>query len=191
MAVTDTCSVWNLLSSQKLFRSACNANLHFCITPMVLYECLHKPRQTVTPEAAELINRLKTARANGSFPIQACDLNDLLQVSRSAPMKLGSGELSCIAIAYKITTMAFMSDDRRACKYAEDVLRLIVETTPRLYAWLHYCRHLTDSEHSEVITEHEKYERRPLTRFLNEAYELALQHRLMSAGGGLSASTSS
>lgn len=157
---------------------------------MVLYECLHKPRQTVTPEAAELINRLKSALASGSFPIQACDLNDLLLLSRSAPVRLGSGELSCIAVAHKTTTMAFMSDDRRACKYAKDVLRLIVETTPRLYAWLHYCRHLTDSEHNDVITEHEKYEQRPLTRFLNEAYELALQHRLMNEGGGLSASTS-
>jgi hypothetical protein len=184
MAVTDTCAVWNLLSSQRLFRSACNAKLHFCITPMVLYECLHKPRQAVTPEAAELMRRLKSARANGMFPTQACDLQDLLQVSRAAPVKLSSGELSCMATVYKITTMAFMSDDRRACKYAEDVLRLIVETTPKLYAWLHYCRHLTDSDHPEVIAEHEKYERRPLTIFFNEAYEMALQHRLMTARGG-------
>jgi predicted nucleic acid-binding protein len=182
MTVTDTCSVWNLLSSQRLFRSACSAKIYFCITPMVLYECLHKPRKFVTPEATELISL---------FPVQESDLNDLLQISRSAPLKLSSGELSCIAIAYQITTMAFMSDDRRACKYAEDVLRLIVETTPKLYAWLHYYRHLTDGDHSEVIAEHERFERRPLTPFFNEAYEAALQHRLMSAAAGLTASTSS
>ena len=158
---------------------------------MVLYECLRKPRKVVTPEATELIGRLRKARENGLFPVQESDLNDLLQVSRSAPVKLSSGELSCIAIAYKITTMAFMSDDRRACRYAEDVLRLIVETTPKLYAWLHYYRHLTDGDHGEVIAEHERYERRPLTSFFNEAYEAALQHRLMSAAAGPAAPTSS
>ena len=44
MAVTDTCSVWNMLSSRKLYQAAVNAKLHFCVTPMVLYECLQKPR---------------------------------------------------------------------------------------------------------------------------------------------------
>lgn len=184
MVVTDTCAVWNLLSSQTLFRSVFNTNLHFCITPMVLYECLRKPRKAVSAEATELMGRLESARASGMFPTQACDLQDLLQVSRVAPVKLSSGELSCIATAYKVTTMAFMSDDRRACKYAGDVLRLIVETTPRLYAWLHYFRHLTDSDHPVVIAEHEKYERRPLTAFFNEAYEMALQYRLMNGHGG-------
>lgn len=179
MLVTDTCSVWNILSSRKLFRSACSARLNFCITPMVLYECLHKPRKNVTREQMELINRFKAARNGNVFATQACELDDLLVVSREAPVGLGSGELSCIATAYKLTTIGVMTDERQARLYAEQSLRLIVETTPKLYAWLHYNRHLSDGDHGEIITEHEMYERRPLTKFLNEAYEAALQHRLM------------
>ncbi len=180
MLVTDTCAVWNMLSSRKLFRSACSAKLYFCITPMVLYECLHKPRKTVTPEQTELIKRFKVARIGNAFPTQACELDDLLVVSRGAPVGLGSGELSCIATAYKLTTIGVMTDEGQARLYAEQSLSLIVETTPKLYAWLHYNRHLSDGDHGEIIDEHEKYERRPLTKFLNEAYEAALQHRLIN-----------
>ena len=180
MLVTDTCAVWNMLSSQKLFRSACSSRLYFCITPMVLYECLHKPRKTVTPEQTELIRRFRGARAENMFATQACELDDLLVVSRKAPVGLGSGELSCIATAYKLTTLGVMTDERQARLYAEQFLYLIVETTPKLYAWLHYNRHLSDGDHGEVVAEHEKYERRPLTKFLNEAYEAALQHRLIT-----------
>jgi hypothetical protein len=71
-----------------------------------------------------------------------------------------------------------MTDERQARLYSEQSLRLIVETTPKLYAWLHYNRHLSDGDHGEVIAEHEKYERRPLTKFFNEAYVAALQYRL-------------
>lgn len=182
MLVTDTCSVWNMLSSRKLFRSACSAHLHFCITPMVLYECLYKPRKTVTAEQKELINRFNAARKENVFVTQACELDDLLVVSHRAPIGLGSGELSCIATAYKLTTLGVMTDERQARLYAEQSLRLIVETTPKLYAWLHYNLSLSDGDHEEVIAEHEKYERRPLSKFFNEAYEAALQYRLMGKG---------
>lgn len=49
-SVVDTCSVWNMLSSLRLNQAAIQAKLHFCITPVVLYECLHKPRPNITPE---------------------------------------------------------------------------------------------------------------------------------------------
>ena len=179
MVVTDTCSVWNLLSSRILFRSACSAGLYFCITPMVLYECLHKPRKAVTPEQTELIKRFEAARDGKTFTTQVCDLDDLMAVNSRAPMRLNSGELSCIAIAYKMNTIAVMTDEKLARQYAERSLSLKVETTPKLYAWLHYSRHLSDGDHDDVISEHEKYERRPLTNFFNDAYKTALQYRLM------------
>lgn len=179
MVVTDTCSVWNLLSSRILFRSARSTGLYFCITPMVLYELLHKPRKNVTPEQIELIKRFKAARDSKTFDTQECELDDLIAVSSHAPMRLNSGELSCIAIAYKMKTIAVMTDERLARRYAEQSLSLMVETTPKLYAWLHYNLHLSDGDHHDVISEHEKYERRPLTHFFNEAYETALQYRLM------------
>lgn len=179
MVITDTCSVWNVLSANTIFRAANSARVNFYVTPMVLYECLNKPRKTTTPESVELIRRLRTLRAQGKFSEQPCDLDDLLAVSRRAPAALSSGELSCIATAYKTTSFAFMTDERKARQYAEHKLRLKVETTPKLYGWLHFHRHLVDADHSVVIEEHEKHERRPLTKFFQEAYDTALQYRLI------------
>ncbi len=177
MAVSDTCSVWNILSSRKLFQAALTANMHFCITPMVLYECLFKPR-SMTPEKQEMITRLEKARQDGVFPIQECELDDLADLVRQVPSGLGSGEISCIATAYRIRSIAFMTDEKKARKFAENKLSLIVETTPKLYAWLHYKRFLLDGDHQDIINEHEIYEKMPLTKFLQQAYEEALRCRL-------------
>lgn len=179
MVVTDTCSVWNVLSARKLYHAVFATRLTFCITPMVLYECIQKPRRVVTDEMAELLTRLELVRKKGRFPLQACGLDDLMTVIRTAPTGLSSGELSCIAVAYHLSTMAVMTDERQARHFAREKLGLRVETTPRLYGWLHFHMHLMDGDHSEIVAEHEKYERRPLTKFLNEAYESALQYRLI------------
>jgi predicted nucleic acid-binding protein len=127
----------------------------------------------------QLIARLEDQRRKGAFGIQQCGLDDLLAVMNTAPQALSSGELSCMAVAYRTQAMAIMTDDRKARTFAEDSLGLGVETTARLYGWLHYHRRLLDGDHADVIEEHEKYERRPLTAFFNEAYESALQYRLM------------
>lgn len=179
MAVSDTCSVWNVLSSRRLFQAAISARIHFCITPMVLYECLYKTRSHMTPEKGELIKRLERARVDGVFPIQECDLEDLAVIARLAPRGLGSGEVSCIATAYRIRSIAFMTDEKKARKFASGKLGLHVETTPKLYAWLHYSGHLSDGDHEEIIREHEIYEHRPLTVFFREAFGEAMRCRLM------------
>lgn len=176
--VSDTCSVWNVLSSRRLFRSAKAANRHFVITPVVLYECQRITKRRSSSERTELLVRFNAARSEGMFAAQGCEIEDLLAVSRSVPVALSSGELSCMAVAHKIRT-ALLTDDRQARRYAEEILQLIVVTTPKLYAWLHYHRYLLDSDHADVVREHEQYERRPLSRFLHEAYEVALQYRLM------------
>lgn len=180
MLVADTCSVWNVLSSSKLFTSAFGARLTFCVTGAVFYECVLKPRKNWTNEMRELRDRLERARKGGQFQEVSCDLDDLAVVSAMAPIALSSGELSCIAAAHSVSTFAFMTDERQARIFASDRLSLRVETTPRLYGWLHYHRHLIDSDHGDVISEHEIYERRPLTKYLEIAYEAALQYRLMS-----------
>lgn len=187
-SVVDTCAVWNMLSSQRLNSAAIRANLHFCITPVVLYECLSKQRQSPSVEKTELMDRLRHERSVGRFPVHECSLDDLLAVSAKAPGRLGAGELSCMATAYGIRSIAFMTDERLAFRHAEGVLGLSVETTPRLYGYLHYKKHLVDSDHRLVIAEHEKFEKRPLTRFLQEAYEEALRCTLMIAGPQPSAS---
>jgi hypothetical protein len=71
-----------------------------------------------------------------------------------------------------------MTDEKLARRFAEQTLNLRVETTPKLYGWLHYQRKLNDSDHGDIIQEHETFERRPLTVFLNSAYETALQYRV-------------
>lgn len=179
IAVTDTCSVWNVLSARKLYQAALSAKIHFCVTPMVLYECLNKPRSAMSDEKIEMINRLERARKSGGFPIQECELDDLVVMVRQAPKGLGSGELSCMAIAYRIRSIAFMTDERQAHHFASSRLGLSVETTPKLYAWLHYYQHLGSGDHEDILREHEVYEARPLSRFLQEAYEEAMRCRLM------------
>jgi predicted nucleic acid-binding protein len=126
-----------------------------------------------------MVKRLLKARTDGAFPMQECDLEDLAVVARMAPKGLGSGEVSCISIAYRIRSIAFMTDEKKARKFALEKLRLHVETTPKLYAWLHYNGYLSDSDHQNVIREHEIYEVRPLTMFLQEAFNEAMRCRLM------------
>lgn len=179
-AVTDTCSIWNMLSSRRLYQATITAKIHFCITPMVLYECLHKPRKSLNEKKSEMMARLERARRNGGFPTQDCDLDDLLDVARLAPKGLGSGELSCIATAYRIRSIAFMTDEKKARLFAERDLKLDVETTPKLYAWLLYNHHLGSGDHTEVLREHEHFEERPLTQHMQHAYEEAMRCQTLS-----------
>lgn len=133
----------------------------------------------MTPEKTEMISRLERARKAGGFPLQECDLDDLATLVRHAPKGLGSGEMSCIATAYKIRSVAFMTDETKARNFAGSKLGLKVETTPKLYAWLPYHLHLGSGDHDDVIREHEIYESMPLTRFFQLAYEEAMRCRLM------------
>lgn len=179
-SVADTCSVWSMLSSRKLYQAAIDARLNFCVTGMVLYECLQKPRSYASPERTEMMQRLERARRRGGFSTQPCSLDDLADISRQAPRGLGSGELSCIAVAYRVRSIAFMTDEKQARHVASTKFGLNVETTPKLYAWLQYWQHLGGGDHDDVIREHEMYEARPLTRFFQEAYEEAMRCRLMT-----------
>lgn len=105
-------------------------------------------------------------------------LEDLAELALRAPSGLGSGEMSCMAIAFQIRS-AFMTDEKKARKFASEKLALVVETTPKLYGWLHYNMHLSDGDHMDVISEHERHESMPLTRFFSEAFETAMHYRVM------------
>lgn len=179
-SVVDTCAVWNMLSSRRLNQAAVDSKLHFYITPVVLYECLQKPRSNITAEQQQLMTRLRNERTAGRFPLQECSLKDLLEVSAKAPGRLGSGELSCIATAYGIRSISVMTDEILARKYAQGTLGLSVGTTPRLYGYLHFHLHLGDTDHDHVIAEHERFERRPLTEFFNRTFSDAIRCRAMA-----------
>ncbi|MGP6422122.1 hypothetical protein ACTZGP_25510 [Pseudomonas putida] len=178
LVAVDTCSVWNILSAKKLSLAAFSSGVHFIITPMVNYECLFKKRNHPTEEQSTLKERLNLALSKKQISIQHCDLKDLITIALKAPKKLSSGELSCIAMSYNLSTVSIMTDEWLARKFSEEKLYLRVETTPKLYGWLHYNLKLNDSDHADIVKEHESFERRPLTKFFNEAYETALQYRV-------------
>src|SRR5712692_651663 len=151
--VTDTCAVWNVLSSRVLYSTARSAGCVFCITQFVQYECLHKPRKP-SAHGPILQRRLQQEQLKGDF--QACTLavEDLQDVSiLESRRKLSKGELSSIAFAKKIG-QAFLTDDQKARKLAEGLLALSVQTTPHLLGWLFFSGRLSDGDKKTVIDEH-------------------------------------
>ena len=175
--VTDTCAIWNILSSRLLYTTARNVNCSFCCTKFVQYECLHKPRKINTSEDIELQNRLTQAMQDGQFKSYDLALEDLQEVKILQQRKnLGKGELSSIAFA-KRTNQAFLTDDRGARRLAEEsMLRHFVQTTPHLLGWLFFINHLSDSDLKPIIKEHKQYNR-PLERHFTEMYARALDYR--------------
>lgn len=176
--VADTCSVWNVLSSAILHSAAKEARCKFCITSFVRYECLNKPRKK-TPTAAEteLMRRLAQEQGRGSFVAHSCDVGDLQAIRiLESRKRLGKGELSSIAFAIKIG-QAFITDDRKARKLAEDSGHAHIQTTPHLFSWLIFNGRLGDADKDAVIAQHKTMER-PLAPHLETAYEMALQCRL-------------
>ena len=178
MLVADTCSVWNMLSARKLYQAAKTANLTFLITSVVWFECAVKRRNSLSEEKQELFSRLKKAKDDGGFAIESCSLEDLYEVSKIAPRGLGDGEISCIALVRGLSSLAFMTDERKARKFAESRLGQRVETTPRMYGWLCFHNYLGEFDHDAIISEHERFESRPLTKYFEIAKESALIYRL-------------
>lgn len=178
--MADTCAVWNVLSSDKLYQSASAAGCIFCCTGFVNYECLLKPRKHVYAHDVELQNRLRSARTKGKFQLFILEIEDLQEVEiLERRKKLGKGELSSIAFA-KRTGQAFLTDDKNALKLALEVLPSgYVQTTPDLFGWLIYEQLLGDSDKQVVISQHESL-KRPLKEKFEEGYSLALQYRLAS-----------
>ncbi|WP_072783747.1 hypothetical protein [Duganella sacchari] len=152
--VTDTCSVWNILSSQTLYTKAQAAGCSFCITGFVKYELLDKPRKKNHDADRELKGRLRQAHTEGKFSVCACTIDDL-QAIRSLQLRksLGKGELSSIAIAKRIN-LGFLSDDVKALKLSKNENVVATQDVPHLLSWLMFSKGLTDGEANHVICEH-------------------------------------
>src|SRR5690349_16488757 len=117
--VADTCSVWNILSSRRLYAGAQEARCEFCITGFVLYECLVKPRTSPTDADLELRERLKREQTRGKFASHSCSIDDLQAIADlESRRRLGKGELSSIAFASRIR-QAFITDDLKARALSE------------------------------------------------------------------------
>ena len=176
--VTDTCAVWNILSSRILYARAKEASVEFCCTRFVIYESLLKPRKRPKASDHELQERLQKARANGDFGDHDLSIDDLQDIGLLKNRKrLGKGELSSIAFAQK-TRQAFMTDDQKARKLADEVMTEHgCQTTPHLFGWLFFSMQLTDADKHQVIGDL-KDMGSCLCPHMEDAYNLALQFRL-------------
>lgn len=175
--VADTCSIWNVLSSRLLYVTARSVGCLFCCTEFVYYECLYKARKNLTKEDVELQNRLRKECQNGDFNKQHLDIEDLQDVALLQKRKnLSKGELASIALAKK-KRQAFLTDDKKARKLAEEVMeQRMVQTVPHLLGWLYFTNCLGDSDLNRIIEEHEEC-CRPLASYFKEMYLIALQYR--------------
>lgn len=178
--VADTCAIWNVLSSQRLYVAAREANCSICCTTFVIYECLHKLRKMATTEDEELKSRLRRETSNRSITAYSLDVADLQEVEvLEYRRRLSKGELSSIAFAKK-TQQAFLTDDQKARKLAETVLAIrMTQTTPHLFGWLIFTCRLSDTDKDSVISEHERLNR-PLRPHFEEMYLEALRCRCMA-----------
>lgn len=179
--VTDTCSVWNVLSSTIISTGAHLAGVRFVCTDYVVYECLHKPRKATSLSDEELQSRLIQAREAGRFQSYSLDLEDLQDLEILAQRKnLGKGELSTLAYARK-ARLAMLTDDQSARRYAIAILgHTAVQTTPHLVGWLFYYRHIDEGRKEELVREHIALGR-PLGAFFEIAYLEAFRCRLLAA----------
>lgn len=179
--VTDTCAVWNVLSSRILYSRARDAGCDFCITRFVLYECLHKPRKNESQAELQLQERLQQERDLGRFQDYALEISDLQDVHiMEKRQRLSKGELVSIAFAKK-TRQAFLTDDQKARKLGRDELApKMVQTTPHLFGWLFFTGRLSDGDKEEIIRQHSEFGR-PLAPYFEAMYNRALKYRLTMA----------
>ena len=177
--VTDSCSVWNIISSQLILSASLNTNCFFSITKFVEYECLFKPRSSTVSIELELINKLRVLISAKSFSVHSLTISDLQEIEFLQRRKrLGLGELSSIAFA-KRTNLAFLTDDKNARKLAKEILgREKIQTTPHLLGWLFVNQSLSDSDLEPIISDH-IYFRRPLEKYYREVWEESLKIRLL------------
>ena len=178
--VTDTCAVWNILSSLQLFQTSIIAGCSFCCTKFVIYECLHKPRIEYCELDEELKNRLKQAIDKGYFNSYHISIEDLQDVEILRKRKnISKGELSSMVFAKK-TGQAFLTDDQKARKLAAFILHKDkIQTTPHLFGWLFYSGYLNDADKDIIIMEHKRFNR-PLEKYFDEVYLKALELKLFS-----------
>jgi hypothetical protein len=153
--ISDTCAVWNVLSSRILYSRADQSGVVFYCTEFVIYECLNKKRTSPTVCSLQLQKNFQQLQQNCKFRKVSLSVEDLHDVDKlNSRKRLGKGELSTLAYAMK-TRQAFLSDDQNARKFAENFLGSgRTQTTPHLFSWLIFTGKISDSEKAQVISEH-------------------------------------
>lgn len=183
MSAIDTCSVWNILCSQKLAQAAKSGKRHFILAEYVLYECLTKPRKGNSTFEKDLQQRLRKELEDSShFSSHNLTVEDLQTVSRhiGALRRFDRGELAALAVAHKLRN-GFITDDRTARMVGESTIgKPSVRTTPHLVGWLVYSGQLSDSDIPTIIADNENFRNRygSLGKYIQACYEHAMGLRL-------------
>lgn len=179
--VIDSCSIWNIMSSNLLLTTSLQNKCYFSITKYVEYECLVKARKSTTEQENALKRKMEKLLSDKAIQSYTLDISDLQQIELLRNRKrLGLGELSSIAFA-KRTNQCFFTDDQKARKLAKEILGTDkVQTTPHLYGWLLFNYFLNETDLSQIIDEH-NYFKRPLEPYFKEVYNECMRIRLMSA----------
>lgn len=166
--VTDSCAVWNVLSSELLFQSAIAARCSFCCTSYVEYECLYKRRSENSPADTAVQEKFRKVKLAGHLTVHALDIADLQEVDLlQNRQRLSMGEISSIAFANK-TGQSVLTDDQKARKLARTMLSSDrVQTTPHLLGWLFFTGALENGHKETIILQH-RQSGRPLEKYFLE-----------------------
>lgn len=178
--VADSCAIWNMLSSRRLYGAAVSQNCAFCCTQFVYYESLIKRRSAPAPEDSSIQGKFREEIDSGRMTAYHMDIEDLQDLAvLEARRRLGKGELSSIVFARK-TGQAFLTDDQKARKLAATILDAgKVQTTPHLLGWLFFCGILGDSDITGIVAEHTDH-KRPLGKYLQAMYEEGMRCQLLN-----------
>jgi len=177
--IIDTCAVWHLLSSDRLYNTAKATGCYFSCTNYVVYECLYKPRKIPKETDKRLMDKFKIKLDefySQSYSISINDLHSIMALENRRA--LSKGELSSIAFAKK-TNQAFLTDDQAARKLAESYLESnYTQTTPHLFGWLSYKKKILDNDKNVIIQEHE-FNGGNLNEYFEETFNKAQEFILM------------
>lgn len=101
--------------------------------------------------------------------------------------RVGKGELSAIAFAYR-TRKAILTDDQKARTLASKTLAITTQTTPHLLGWLIYTRRLLDGDYKTIVGEHVALGG-PLQPHFETAYQMALRALCLTVQGATTTSS--
>ncbi len=180
--VADSCAIWNILSSSKLWSTSRFVGCTYCCTEFVHYECLVKRRSDPQEGDQEIMGRFRKCLDMKHMERHCISLEDLQDVSQLQERKRVSlGEISTMLFAQR-RCLAFLTDDQKARKLACTLTPAPpVQTTPHLLAWLFFRGSIGVEEVDVIVSQHGDLGR-PLGPHFRNAVSLA-KTCLANAGG--------
>lgn len=177
--VVDTCSIWNILSSNRFYSVAIDIVKEFAITEYVVYEALFKKRTSMNSSDKILKTRLEKEISIKKFKVYGISIADLQEVEiLNNRRNLGKGEISSIAFAKKTGKLSFITEDQSARKFSREIVKVNTQTTSHILGWLFFEGYLLDGDLQYIVDEHKSFNG-PLEKYFKEVYEEAYRCKLM------------